>query len=314
MYICGKRNNYFLIMKKFAFLFVFALAGSLFLASCSSGDDDETTKPKPSINWKGGGTFTSANASVAAGNSVDFGINASATEGNITRVRVTVNVNGAGALILSDSTLKEKTVNIDWLGVNVGNLPGAKVVYTATATQTNGESSSVTFTVTVTATPKNVQTRANISMGGQTNSTIGSFFDYSIQRVLLLGEANADPKEVDFIYYSGATNGLTFAAPDNSDVTQIFSNISSWTTRNNTRFRKTTLTAADFDAITDGTPSTKIDSEATSGAFGSDAKQLKVGDIIVFITAGGQDFGLLKVTAITAGGAGKVTFDLKFGA
>lgn len=302
-------------MKKFAFLFVFALAGSLFLASCSGGDDDNTTtKPKPNINWKGGGTYTAANASVIAGNSIDFGINASATEDNITRVRVTVNVNGSGPLILSDSTLKEKNVNIDWLGVNVGNLPGAKVVYTATVTQTNGESSSVSFTITVTPAPKNVQTRTSISMGGQTNSTIGSFFDFSLQRVLLLGEANADPKDVDFIYYSGATNGLTLAAPDNSDVTQIFSNVSGWSPRNNTKFRRTTLTAAEFDAITDGTPATKIDAEATSGAFGSDVKQLKVGDVIVFITAGGQEFGLLKVISVTAGGAGKITFDLKFGA
>lgn len=314
MYLCRKRNNYFLIMKKFAFLFVFALAGSLFLASCSGGDDDNTAKPKPSINWKGGANFTSVNTSVAAGNSINFGITGSATEGNITKIRVTVNVNGAGALILSDSTLKEKTVDVEWNGVNVGNLPNAKIVYTATLTQTNGETSSASFTVTVTPAALSVQTRPNLQMGGQTNSTLGSFFDYSTQQVLLLSAANNAPESVDFIYYSGATNGLTFAAPDNSDVTQIFSNVSGWATRNNTKFRKTTLTAADFDAIMDGTPSTKIDSEATSGAFLSDAKQLKVGDVIVFITAGGQEFGLLKVTATTAGGAGTITFDLKFGA
>lgn len=301
-------------MKKFAFLFVFALAGSLFLASCSGGDDDNTAKPKPSINWKGGANFTSTNSDVPAGNSINFGITATATEGNITRVRVTANVNGTGALVLSDSTMKEKSVSIDWNNINVGNLPGAKIVYIATATQTNGETSSVTFTVTVTATPKNVQTRPNITMGGQTNSTIGSFFNYSSQTVLLLGQANGTPADVDFVYFSGATNKESFAAPDDSQVTQIFSSISSWSTRNNTRFRKTTLTAAEFDAIADGTPSTKIDAEATSGSFFSIVNQLKVGDVIVFITAGGQEFGLLKVTAITAGGAGTVTFDLKFGA
>lgn len=300
-------------MKKFAFLFVFAIVGSLFLASCSGEDGDNTAKPKPNINWKGGANYTSTNVDVAAGNTIDFGINASASEGDITRVRVTANVNGTGALILSDSTLKEKTVNIDWLGVNVGNLPGAKIVYVATATQTNGESSSVSFTVTVTAAPKIVQTRSNIQLGGQTNSTIGSFFDFTTQNVMLLGEANSDPASVDFIYYDGSTQGNALSAPSDNLVTQIFPTVANWNPRNNTRFRKTTLTAAEFDAITDGSASTPIDNEATSGTFGSIANQLQVDDVVVFITAGGQEFGLLKVTAISAGGAGSITFDVKFG-
>lgn len=302
-------------MKKLAFLFVFALAGSLFLASCSGGDDDNTPKPKPSINWKGGGTYTASNTDVQAGNSIDFGINATASSGEkITRVRVTLNVNGTGALILADSTVKTDNINIDWLGQNVGTLPGSKNVYTATATQSNGQSSSVSFIVTVTSAGKNIQTRLNISMGGQTNSTIGSFFDYTNQLVMLLGEANNAPGSVDFAYYSGSTNLQTLSAPDDSQLPQVFASVSNWSVKNNTRFRKTTLTAADFDNLNDGETSKPIEDEATTGAFLSLANKLSVGDVIVFITAGGQEFGLLKVTAINAGSAGTITFDLKFGA
>ncbi len=313
MYICRKQNNYLKnIMKKFAFLFVFALAGSLFFSSCSNSDDDTTAKPRPSISWKGGAGFTSTDASVPAGNTFDFGITAASTSGeNITRVRVTTSVNGGTASILSDSTLKEKTVSIDWIGINVGSLPNAKIRYTITVTQSNGESSSVGLTITVTPTPKNVQTRSNIQMGAQTNPTLGSFFDFTTQNILLLGAANLAPASIDFIFYSG-TGGSVFAAPD-SDNTPFPTVKDNWATRNNTRFRRTTLTAAQFDAIADGTASTPIDNEATSGAFTSDVKLLKVGDVIVFITAGGQEFGLLKVSAITAGGAGSITFDLKFG-
>ncbi len=301
-------------MKKFAFLFLFALTGSLFLASCSGGDDDTVAKPKPSINWKGGGTYTSANVSIAADNTIDFGINATASSGEkITKVRITVNANGIGNLILSDSVVKVANIGIDWMGVNVGKLPGSKTVYTATATQSNGESSSVSFIVTVTSAGKTVQTRANISMGGQTNSTIGSFFNYVTQQTVFLTQANSDPASVDFIYYSGSTNLQTFSSPDDAQVTQVFASISGWSVRNNTRFRRTTLTATEFDAIKDGDPSTAIDNQATTNvsSLSSLTNKLKVGDVIVFITAGGQDFGLIKVTAINGSASGDVKFDIK---
>lgn len=301
-------------MKKFAFLFLFALTGSLFLASCSGGDDDTVAKPKPSINWKGGANYTSSNVNVAADNTIDFGVNATASSGEkITKVRVTVNVNGIGNLILADSVVKVANISIDWTGINVGKLPGSKAVYTATATQSNGESSSVSFTVTVTSAGKTVQTRSNISMGGQTNSVLGSFFNYTTQQTMFLVAANADPASVDFIYYSGSTNLQTFSAPDDAQVTQIFQSISGWSVKNNTRFRRTTLTAADFDAINDGDPSTAIDNQATTNVtnLGSLVNKLKVGDVIVFITAGGQDFGLIKVTAINGNASGDIKFDMK---
>lgn len=301
-------------MKKFAFLFLLALTGSLFLASCSGGDSGTEDKPKPSINWKGGGNYTSTNVSVAADNTIDFGINATASSGEkITKVRVTVNVNGIGNLILADSVVKVANIAIDWTGINVGKLPGSKAVYTATATQSNGESASVSFIVTVTSAGKTVQTRANISMGGQTNSTIGSFFNYTSQQTMFLSDANNNPASVDFIYYSGTTNLQTFCAPDDAQVTQIFASIANWSVRNNTRFRKTTLTATDFDAINDGDPSTAIDNQATTNvtSLASLANKLKVGDVIVFITAGGQEFGLIKVTAVNGSASGDVKFDIK---
>jgi hypothetical protein len=39
--------------------------------------------------------------------------------------------------------------------------------------------------------------------------------------------------------------------------------------------------------------------------------QVKAGDVIAFRTWDGMQYGLLKVKAITAGGSGSVTFDMK---
>jgi len=303
-------------MKKFALLLLFAISGSLFLVSCNGGDDNDpgTPKPKPTISFKTGGNYTSSNTTKQAGQDIDFGVIATPSSGEkISRVKVTLSVNGGPEAVLADSNnIKLTSYTNDWTAIKVGNLPNAQNKYTATVTQTNGESSSVSFVVTVTAPPKPVQETGGIQLGAQNNSSIGSFFDPEQGNggIMLYAAAKANQSKVHIIYYSGTTNKETFSAPNDPQITQVFSDMSSWTTRNATVFKKTTMTSTQFDNI-DPANSTAIDNECTSGVFTSKITQLKVGDVIAYRSQTGSLYGLMRIAAIDAGGSGDITFDMK---
>lgn len=313
-YLCRKPKNLTTSMKKLTILALFAIAASVFMVSCSGGDDDTTTKPKPTITWKTNAGYTFQNVSVSADSTIDFGVLATSASGEkISKLAVTVSVNGGPAGVLWDTTLSSTSISKDWMDVGVGSLAGAKMQITAVVTQADGETSSVSFVVTVTPSSggSTISVRPNIEMGAQDNSLLGSFFDFELQEVNKLNVANSAPQNVDFIYYYGNTNKATFSAADDAQITQIFSSVSSWSVKNPSRFRKSSMTVAQFDALTQGQPATEINNQATTGTFGTKVTDLKVNDIIVFQTAGANDFGLMKVTELTAGTNNKIKFDLK---
>ena len=167
-------------MKKFAFLFLFALAGSLFLASCSGGDDDTVAKPKPSVSWKTTTGFKFANGTETAGNNISFGVIATPSSGEkITRVVINLAVNGGANAILFDSTMKATSYSRDWIDIKLAELAGAKSQFTVTVTQSNNETSSASFIITSSAPARNTQLTANIVLGAQA-SNVGSFFNPKI--------------------------------------------------------------------------------------------------------------------------------------
>lgn len=300
-------------MKKFAFLVLFALAGSLFLASCSGGDDDTTVKPKPTVTWKTTAGFKFADGSEQAGNNISFGVLATPSSGEkITRVKISLSVNGGVDAVLFDSTMKENSYNRDWLDIALGQLTGSKNRFTATVTQSNGESASVAFIITATAPKRNVQTTNAIMLGAQNTNVAGSFFNpaQGATGVMLFADANSDQSNVHIVYYSGANNKESFASPSDATVVQVFAQVANWTKRNVTNLRKTTMTAADFDNI-DPADATEIDNQCTSGVFTTLVNQLKVGDVIAYRTQTGNHYALFKVTAINAGSTGTITFDMK---
>jgi hypothetical protein len=102
---------------------------------------------------------------------------------------------------------------------------------------------------------------------------------------------------------------MTLASPG-SNITGIFTGTTSpenYTIKNVTFFVKTTLTAAQFDAITTD--------EAILSAFDNDnkfkkAKQLAVGEVYAIKVQSGK-YGMFKVTNVTGTETGKLEFTLK---
>ncbi len=79
-----------------------------------------------------------------------------------------------------------------------------------------------------------------VLLGGQGNSTEGSFYNAIDNDVLRFSEASTSSDEVDFLYYWGATNEHSIAALDDSGAQSVFSavqaDISGFTPQPETRF------------------------------------------------------------------------------
>ena len=127
------------------------------------------------------------------------------------------------------------------------------------------------------------------------------------------GQAN--PSSVDLVYYHGASNGHTFAAPNDATVNMstasTFGFTENFSTQNATTFAMTTWTAADFDAITDDS---FVDAAEFPTTTDSKENMVANGNIIAFTTASGKK-GLIKVVgavdSTTGTQDGTCTFSIK---
>ncbi|WP_143017198.1 hypothetical protein [Catalinimonas alkaloidigena] len=140
------------------------------------------------------------------------------------------------------------------------------------------------FVVTVTG----MRTQTAVLLGGNQNTTYGSFYDVDGGgKVYKIADAKANSAMIDIVYFYGPTNLATLAAPDDESVDVVYVNSpsrpSTWDTQNSTKFVKTDLAMADFDAATAGTINATITESGDSKA-----NELAEGDVVAFETADGQ--------------------------
>jgi hypothetical protein len=150
-------------------------------------------------------------------------------------------------------------------------------------------------------------------LGAQDNPTDPSFLSTSDGVRYMQAQAFENQAKIDlFCFYENTAshqNMMTLASPG-SNITGIFTGTTSpenYTVKNVTFFVKTTLTAAQFDAITTD--------EAILSAFDNDnkfkkAKQLAVGEVYAIKVQSGK-YGMFKVTNVTGTETGKLEFTLK---
>lgn len=277
-------------------------------------------KPKVTFLWNEGSGYTTDNGNIKRGTTLAFKLTAKPTGDSlyvISSMRIYYSINNEPKKILFDTgifTFLPFTKEI--FNVKANNLAGSKITYTASVTMQSTTTfvsaiTEIPITLTINnSTPLPVKTTANVIMGAQGNT--GSFFNPAAgtNASMTLSQAQSNPANVHIIYYSGTTHKETFSAPADAQITQIFPTVANWFIRNNTQFKKTTLTAADFDNIPSNN-STVIDSEILSGAFSSKVTQLQVGNVIAYISQDQTHYGLLKITSITPGSSGNVVFVMK---
>jgi len=266
--------------------------------------------PEPAINFIGGSGYVSGDVTLTTGEQFTVGINASCnmiSGKKLTNFRAIRTFNSTTYFFM-DSVLNDLSNFSVTLTPNANPLDGVET-WQFIITDKSGEHNEVGFDITTVIPGGNINVYMAIFMGAQGNVSIGGYYASSTNLVMMQSQAQINQSNIDFVYFYGATNHATFSAPDDPIVGGGLGNLTlceGWTVKNPTRFLKTTLSTADFDAITNDAAIVAVASYANL----SKANMLSVGDVVAFKTAAGK-MGLIKVTQIDTGSIGTITFDVK---
>jgi len=309
------------------FMMAAIVAASAMFVSCEK-DEDEILDPSVSVK---------ATYGAQSEKSLLDGEEITADLGTIVTFKITFNM-GSNKLkeVHMKSTIGSKVFNVlDSVGLDKGLFnTGAKSIDFTYQTNVGLEEEKLTFQTIDTKDREDVFTvvikkpapptpkpgesyvvRTVVLLGGQSNATLGSFYSVSLGKVMTVGAATSQQGDVDFAYYYGATNKATIAAPANAQAQTMSygtTKMSSWNTKNNTGFFKSTnvkdvddeelfdavdLFWADGIGTVDATPS-------DDGECKSHANDLAVGDLVFYKARAIKGaFIVEKITGTSASGS-----------
>lgn len=293
-------------MRKFNVLAILVLISAIgFFSSCSKDSDEDLT---PTMTFTGGTGFTDGDVTVNAGEPFTVGITATAnvTSGtNLSNFKVVRTFNSTPFTVV-DSTMNKDNFSIQLTAYAYPEVGTER--WTFTITDKDGQSKELSFNITTLATAGDITTYSDVILGSYDNANYGSSFASSTGVVFEIADAKINSSKIDWIYFYGVSNLATIAAPDNAEAATIFTGInglSSWATRNATRFKKVTTSVA-WDNITDDSDITKLAAASSE----SKSNLIQTGDIIAFKTVAGK-MGLIKINTIVAGAAGSINYSVK---
>lgn len=284
------------------FLFAIAVAAFGFFTSCT---EEEATGPV--IDFLSGEGMITEDDSVMVGESYSFKV--LLTQGTAKLDEYTIRLGGLDLAGYPLTDIEDGTVD---LYEDVMEEAGT-YSYVFVVTDKDGMQDTKTIVVTVKepVIEPTIKTYTDKVLGADDNPTVGSSFASADGSIYLLADAKTNSNKVDFVYFYGAENLATLAAPSNSDAQTVYASIGTWTTQNATVFGTTTITAAQFDAIT---TDTEIVAAAT-GLSATKANELAVDDVIAFETASTSAYaskkGLIKVVELSASKTGSITIEVK---
>ncbi|GAB1418512.1 hypothetical protein MASR2M12_12770 [Bacteroidales bacterium] len=290
--------------KNLLILFLAILGMAATMTSCQK--DDVILDPKPTINFKGGGNYTSSDVTINEGESFAVGITAAAnveTSAKLKSFSIVFTSNNVPTTLIDEQIEKAQETNyskdfqITLTGIGEGILK-AKI------TDDKGEYAEVSFKVTVKQAGVEVKKKTNVEFGSY-NDAIGSFYGTTNETVYTIAQAFQNQALVDIIFFKGATNANTLAAPDDADANSINDyNLVNWTKKNKTRFILTTMTAAEFDAI--GTIYQFPEFVAANAT--TKVNNLAAGNVVYFKTEAGKHGYAKIVDLYTKGNKAKIDF------
>jgi hypothetical protein len=302
-------------MKKLNYLLGLFLFTGLIFTSCS---DDETTDPLPPNFAFLGGEYepgkdrVDGDVTLTVGEEFVFGISASTrSEQNLKRLLIQRKFENVSTITVLDSAFNMASITFDITTFAYPTVGSEDFI--CTVWDKNDMSTMISFTVTTEPAAPDITTYQDIILGSYASPT-GSSFASVDGTVYTLDQAKINADKVDFLYYYGATNHATLAAPDDAEAATVFNEgenaLSTWAVKNPTRFKTTTLSSADFDAIQSSSQLVTAATLPTQPNL-SDANDLAVGDVLAFKTVD-ETFGLIRIDAIDgANNAGTIEITVK---
>jgi len=285
----------------------FALISMLgLLISCG-----EESQP-PSITVLDEAGYYVSGTAIAPGAVVTIAVKATANATsleNITDITVTRGDNTVAA----SGTFSDATVTAEF-EITALETAGTETI-TIVATDNAGETAEATVDIlTDEALAGSLKTNT-VTLGAQDNTT-GSFCASFEGTVYTIGELKGagNYADIDIIYYYGATNKTALFSPkaivDNDISWGELLPVSSWTTINETKFRK--AAATDFDNATYNSVATLGGLADLDLANGGDnpIEGLAVGDAYAFKTADAK-YGIFSITSVTGTNDGTIGITIK---
>ena len=297
-------------MKRVFFVLIaFVLTSVTLFTSCT--DEEEPVDLPPTIGFVSGAGYISADATVELNTPfvVKVLAEANATSGaKITEINVTRifsnQVVGDTTFTFNDATVTMELTFMSYPEAGVENIEFEAV-------DKDGQSDKVSLEITTTEPfSGEIDTWTERILGSWNNPT-GSSFASINGNVYTLDEAFANQSLIDYMYWwAESTNSATIGSPLDENAELVFNEgdykLTNWTTRNDTKFKTTTVTAAAFDAMTDAGDIIDI----ATGADQTRIANLDVDEVIAFVTVTGKR-GLIKIKSFTQGSAGTLTVDVK---
>ncbi|MEM9830559.1 MAG: fasciclin domain-containing protein [Bacteroidota bacterium] len=154
-----------------------------------------------------------------------------------------------------------------------------------------------------------------VLLGGQLNSTLGSFYNVLDDTVYTSAAAQMNGNDVDILYWFTEASGSIIGAPDNEFADDAFVNTDFTTIQNSTRFKTTNITVAEFDAAMSQSALEDLIGGDFDGSEESRLTGLAEGDVFSFVLdeERGGNAGLAKVVEISGvqGSERQITLDVK---
>jgi hypothetical protein len=297
-------------MKKITFILtaILLVTAISFISSCKKSSSTNNTPPV--ISFKVASGFISKDTTVKSGSKLTFGINASASSGNLKEFKVQRASSGKPAGTAYDTSFSSSGYAITLKGSAVGS-PGAET-WTFTVYDDNGNSASISLVITTTTTVSYgpIDTWSGKTLGSIDDQKDDHCFSSSTGLVYKMADAKAADTIIDWLYYYGTSSLATIVAPDDYiAVNNIYigaDGLASWSVRNATQFQKVTG-VSNWDGIVNDS---LILLNTQSGDTATAVTKINVNDVLSFITGKGKK-GLIRVNAINIGGNGNITFDVK---
>jgi hypothetical protein len=299
-------------MRKLNYLLGLIILTGLVFASCSK---DEDPNP-PTINFKGGthvGTgmeYIDGDVTLSVASQFMVGITASsASDANLKNIKVVRDFENVITITQFDSTFNASNFAIDIIFLAYPT--AGTEVWTFTATDKNDKQTSISFTITTEEISSGI-IEYNDKLLGSHQSSNGSSFASFDGSVYSLADAKANADKVDFLYFYGATNLATIAAPDDATAATVFfdatNGLQTWSVLNNTRFTLTDMTPEEYNGVLNSASLIVIVNNANPTE--SKVNQLAVDDVVAFKTAAGK-YGMFIVTNLVEGAAGDIEISVK---
>lgn len=309
---CLTLNQKSKTMKKlFNQLLLFAVIGSVVLLTSCGDDDSEDLPAGPSIDVQltSGQTITDDTVRAESGGTISFDVDITAPGGfNVLRVTNASDNSTVVEITRTDLQLEAPATVVPT--IPTGDLPlpdvteDAIVTLDFTVVDDANQTAVTTVVIEVESDPSVTIYNTFLLAAPLGDGTSETFFStttgekYSYNEVTGTGEDLSS--EIDFGYYYGVNNKATLAGIEAYPTSIV--NVDAWNNQNVTLFRTTTMTEAEFDAISE------FDSDDIAAEFEvgtaevGEKTNLTAGTVLAFKTdaakTGGSKFGLLKVVSV----------------